>query len=172
MGWAPQTAYSDWPVATPAAFPVCLDASSFSQLLPLPAGLNGTVLFTEVDTGFRLALSGLDGRNRHVLAEQTSRGAFSPDGNRIAYPGEEGIVILDLATNTTDVLQGDGFVLRSVTVHTGASHDLFALDGSSLKAPYPDVSPDAQWVAYRASDNSSVYLLPDTPGTVEGISIP
>ena len=222
--WAPETA-RDWPTATPASYPVCLNADSFSQLEPLPAGLDGMVLLTEVDDSFRLVMAGLDGSNRQVLAEQASRGSFSPDGMQVAYPGNEGITILDLATNTSRVLPGasgydltwspdgtqlayvtsgeaygvfvvaldgsqapkqlsnlgyealagwspdgqvvyfaipsatgNGFLLRSVEVNSGVTQDLFILDDSSAKAPYPAVSPDGQWVAYRARDNRSVYL--------------
>jgi len=51
---------------------------------------------------------------------------------------------------------GDGFLLRSVDVSTGNTKDLFVLENSSLKAPMPAVSPDGKWIAYRASDNSSL----------------
>jgi len=53
---------------------------------------------------------------------------------------------------------GGGFMLRAVDVQTGATRDLFVLDDSSRKAPFPAVSPDGKWVAYRARDNSSLYL--------------
>ncbi|MEN4011414.1 MAG: hypothetical protein ROW48_05230 [Bellilinea sp.] len=223
--WAPESLRGDWPAATPATRPVCLNAESLSQLQPLPAGLDGMLLFTEIDSDFRLVLSGLDGSNRQVLAERINRGAFSPDGKKVAYPGSEGIVILDLAANTTEILRGvsgyhlrwspdgsqiayvtsgqaygifvvsldhvqtprqlsnlgyeslagwspdgkslyyaipgsshDGFLLRAVEIATGITRDLFTLDDSSRKAPFPVVSPDGKWVAYRASNNSSVYL--------------
>lgn len=223
--WSPEVIRSDWPTATPAAFPACLDADSFSQLQPLPAGLDGMLLLTEIDEDFRLVLLGLDGGERRVLAEHANRGAISPDGTKVAYPTDKGVVILDLATNVSKVLQGavgydlrwspdgsqlayvtsgeaygvfvvsidgiqepkqlsnpgyeslagwspdsrlvyyaipgatgDGFLLRSADVNTGETRDLFILHNSSLKAPYPAVSPDGQWVAYRARDNSSLYL--------------
>lgn len=52
----------------------------------------------------------------------------------------------------------DGFLLRSVDISGGNTRDLFTLENSSLKAPLPAVSPDGQWIAYRASDNNSLYL--------------
>jgi hypothetical protein len=35
---------------------------------------------------------------------------------------------------------------------------LFVLENSSRKAPEAAISPDGKWVAYRAEDNSSLYL--------------
>lgn len=223
--WAPETLRKDWLTATPASFPICLDADSLRQLQPLPAGLDGVMLFTEIDADFRLVMSGLDGSDRQVLAERINRGAFSPDGKKVAYPGDEGIVILDLVAHTAQVLPGihgynlrwspdgtqiayvasgeaygvfvvsaesaqaprqlsnlgyealagwspdgrllyyaipgasnEGFLLRAVEVGAGVTQDLFILDDSSRKAPFAQVSPDGRWVAYRASNNSSVYL--------------
>ncbi len=73
-----------------------------------------------------------------------SLAGWSPDGGLIYYaiPGAS----------------GDGFLLRAVEVSTGATRDLFTLEDSSRKAPLPEVSPDGKWMAYRASNNSSVYL--------------
>lgn len=223
--WSPESVRSDWPTATPAAFPVCLNAEAFSQVQPLPAGLDGRALLTEMNPELNLVVASLDGSQRQVLAAGSSRGAFSPDGQKVAYPGNNGIVILDLSTNTTTELggpagydlswspdgaqiayvtagdaygvfiapvadgstpkqisnlgyetlagwspdgsrlyyaipgaTGDGFLLRSVEVQTGATLDLFVLEDSSRKAPMPAVSPDGAWIAYRASDNSSLYL--------------
>ena len=50
-------------------------------------------------------------------------------------------------------------MLRSVEVRTGNTQDMFILENSSLKAPLPAVSPDGKWIAYRASDNSSLYFM-------------
>lgn len=224
--WSPESVRSDWPTATPAAFAVCLNAETFSQVQPLPAGLDGRLLFTEMNPELNLVIAALDGSQRQVLAPQSSRGKFSPDGQKVAYPSNDGIVILDLSTNTTAVLEGpagydltwspdgaqiayvtagniygvfvaplaggstpkqlsnlgyeslagwspdgsqlyyaipgaggDGsFLLRAVNTATGESYDLFTLENSSRKAPMPAISPDGKWVAYRASDNSSLYL--------------
>lgn len=223
--WSPEGVRSDWPTATPAALPVCLNAESFGQLQPLPDGLDGRALLTEMNPELKLVIAGQDGTQRQVLAPQSSRGAFSPDGQKVAYPGSNGIVILDLSTNTTTVLAGpggndlawspdgtqiayvtagdvygvfvtsiaggstpkqlsnlgyeslagwspdgsqlyyaipgatgDGFLLRSVELKTGKALDLFVLEDSSRKAPMPAVSPDGLWIAYRASDNSSLYI--------------
>ncbi|HSL85319.1 MAG TPA: hypothetical protein VK861_00125, partial [Bacteroidales bacterium] len=53
---------------------------------------------------------------------------------------------------------GDGFILRSVNISSGESNDLFVLENSSIKAPWSSVSPDGNWIAYRAMDNASLYL--------------
>lgn len=69
---------------------------------------------------------------------------WSPDGSTLYYaiPGST----------------GNGFLLRSVEVQTGITKDMFVLENSSRKAPLPAVSPDGKWVAYRAVDNSSLYI--------------
>ncbi len=53
---------------------------------------------------------------------------------------------------------GKGFMLRAMDIKTGRSRDLFVLENSSGKGPFAAVSPDGAWVAYRAKDNSSLYL--------------
>jgi hypothetical protein len=137
--WAPETKRY-WPTATPGSYPVCLNADSLGQLQPLPAGVDGVVLLTEVDDSFRLVMAGLDGSDRKVLVEQASRGAFSPDGKVVAYPANEGITILDLASKTSRVLPGasgydltwspDGSQIAYVT--SGEAYGVFvvSLDGS------------------------------------------
>ncbi|MBI9049322.1 MAG: hypothetical protein JEZ00_07880 [Anaerolineaceae bacterium] len=51
-----------------------------------------------------------------------------------------------------------GFPLFALDLNGGESTQLFILENSSLKAPYPRVSPDGQWVAYRDRENSSLYI--------------
>lgn len=89
----------------------------------------------------------MDGNNPKQLSNlgYESIAGWSPDGSHLYYaiPGSS----------------GDGFLLRSVDVSTGNSQDLFVLENSSRKAPMPAVSPDGKWIAYRASDNSSLYIM-------------
>ena len=109
-----------------------------------------------------------DGKNPKQLSNlgYESIAGWSPDGSTLYYaiPGSS----------------GNGFLLRSVEVSTGNTQDLFVLENSSRKAPMPAVSPDGKLIAYRASDNSSLYikgldgsparLLLDNPATaINGI---
>jgi hypothetical protein len=130
----------------------------------------------ELASGKPSVLAGISGRDLH----------WSPDGSRIAYVntgGANGIFVVGSDGKGPQQLSnlgyesiagwspdgsslyyaipgagGNGFLLRSVDVGSGATQDVFVLENSSLKAPFPAVSPDGQWIAYRARDNSSVYL--------------
>lgn len=53
----------------------------------------------------------------------------------------------------------DGFPLQSIDLTTGEIKSLFTLEDSSRKAPFATISPSGEWIAYRASDNSSLYLM-------------
>jgi hypothetical protein len=45
-----------------------------------------------------------------------------------------------------------------VSITTGESKDVFVLENSSMKAPWSSISPDGNWIAYRAKDNASLYI--------------
>jgi WD40 repeat protein len=95
---------------------------------------------------FGIFITGSDGKNSRQLSNlgYESIAGWSPDGSTLYYaiPGSG----------------GNGFLLRAVEVSTGNTQDLFVLENSSRKAPMPAVSPDGKWIAYRASDNSSLYI--------------
>lgn len=95
---------------------------------------------------FGIFITGSDGKNSRQLSNlgYESIAGWSPDGSSLYYaiPGSG----------------GNGFLLRAVEVITGNTQDLFVLENSSRKAPMPAVSPDGKWIAYRASDNSSLYI--------------
>jgi hypothetical protein len=95
---------------------------------------------------FGIFVAGTHGQGlRHLTRLGTeSIAGWSPDGSRIYYAIPAGT---------------DGFQQRTVTVDNGISEDLMVLEDSSLKAPMPALSPDGQWIAYRARDNNSVYLV-------------
>ena len=98
------------------------------------------------DDSFGIFITGSDGLNSRQLSNlgYESIAGWSPDGSTLYY------AIPDSG--------GKGFLLRAVEVSTGNSRDLFVLEDSSRKAPMPAVSPDGKWIAYRASDNSSLYI--------------
>lgn len=224
--WQPETPRVFAPSAEESASPVCLTAEALSVLQPLPAGLDGKMLLTELNPAQQILLADLDGSQRQVLVSGSGRGALSPDGARLAYSNEEGITIVELSSGERTVLldakgielhwspdgnqlaytaaedaygvfvvdregqasprqlsnlgyesiagwspdgkelyfaipssTNDGFLLRAAEVTTGEVSDLFVLEDSSGKAPMPTVSPDGNWIAYRGSDNSSLYLV-------------
>jgi hypothetical protein len=94
-------------------------------------------------------------------------GFHALDGNRLYY--------------AIPASSGNGWMLHSVEISTGDTRDLFILENASRKAPLPALSPDGNRIAYRASDNSSLYiqgmdgnperLLLDNPATaINGIA--
>ncbi|MBW6472370.1 MAG: hypothetical protein K0B14_04535 [Anaerolineaceae bacterium] len=93
-----------------------------------------------------IVVMNIDGSNQHQLTNlgYEELAGWSPDGNLIYYaiPGAS----------------GNGFMLRSVNIITGDSKDVFALENSSMKASWSSISPDGNWIAYRAKDNASLYL--------------
>ena len=219
--WLPETV-REFP-STTGSSNSCLNAGTFQTLNPPPAGLNGKVVFTQLNPQIQIVITGLDGGQKKVVAEG-SRAALTRDGVRLVYTTAEGIVILDLTSGKSTVItgvfglelhwspdgsqiayvntgdsygvftidsdgrnpkqlsnlgyesiagwspdgsrlyyaipgsSGNGFLLRSVDVSNGNTRDLFVLDNSSRKAPMPAVSPDGKWIAYRASNNSSLYI--------------
>jgi Tol biopolymer transport system component len=95
---------------------------------------------------FGIFVTGVDGSG---LKQVTNLGTesiagWSPDGKQINYAIPGGV---------------DGFLLKSVDITSGVSRDLFTLENSSGKAPMPALSPDGKWIAFRARDNSSLYLI-------------
>ncbi len=108
--WSPDTTQTG-PFATSTPQPgVCLASDTLAQLKPAPAGLvSGKALMYEQLVGtdhWGLILYNLDGSGKQVLASDASEGSFSPDGSQMAYPGTDGIHIIDLATKAEKVLAG------------------------------------------------------------------
>jgi hypothetical protein len=236
---ASETWQGQWQPDAPRAFAiasaagslaVCVTSDTFRALKPLPTGLGGSMLMTELNPSLQLVLVSFDGRQREVLVSGNARGALTPDGDHLAYPGEQGIMLLDIITRNTSLLTnqsgsslhwspdgtrlafvdsgeqpgiwvmgadggnrrrlsefgyetiagwapdsthlffavpdigGNGWLFKAVNVYTGTVEDLFILENASRKAPMPALSPDGKWIAYRAGDNSSLYLI-RTDGT-------
>lgn len=243
--WQPET-LREFP-ALSGSSATCLNADMIQNLNPLPAGLDGKVLLTQLNPNLQIMLAGMDGSQQQVIATSSSRAALTQDGTRLAYTTDDGIRIQDVTSGEFTVIagvfgrdlhwsqdgsqiayvnsgdlygvflinsdgknpkqlsnlgyesiagwspdgsnlyyaipgsSGDGFLLRSVEVSSGNTQDLFVLENSSLKEPMPAMSPDGKWIAYRAIDNSSLYikgmnrsqarLLLDNPATaINGIA--
>jgi hypothetical protein len=88
---------------------------------------------------------GADGSNPRTLTkpDHYSMVGWSPDGAKLYFT----------------LLGADGFSLNSVDVATDEIQSLFTLEDSSHKAPFATISPDSKWIAYRGSDNSTLYLV-------------
>ena len=222
--WQPETIPTPQPEPQSSA-DTCLDADTYPNLPDLPDGLDGWMVLTQLNPQTQMVLQSMDGEEITFSIPRPTRGVLNLNGTKLAYPSDEGIVIVDLATQQSNILPnsnggfdlhwspdgkylallnpisnygifvtaldgseskqltnlgyesiagwspdsslvyfavpdagGEGFMLRAVNVNTGSVHDLFILDNSSRKAPYPAVSPDGQWIAYRGRDNSSLYI--------------
>jgi hypothetical protein len=243
--WQPETV-REFP-ADNGSSTICLNAALFNTIPPIPAGLDGSVIITQMTPQLQIALASMDGSQPRVIAKNNADAALSLDGSRLAYMTTEGIVIENLLDGESSVIvgsnvrdphwspdgqsiafvnsgdaygiflidvqsevlkqlsdlgiesiagwspdgtllyyaisgsSGNGFQLRAVEVVSGKTQDLFVLENSSRKAPMPAASPDGKWIAYRASDNSSLYikrmdgsparLLLDNPATaINGIA--
>ena len=115
--WSPATIRTDLPAHPTPQAGVCLTENSFAHLQAVPADLaNGKILMYEAldnNNHWGLVLYALDGSDRQVLAANASGGTFSPDGNQMAYPAEDGFHVMDLATKAEKVLTGvNGFDLH------------------------------------------------------------
>ncbi len=175
--WQPEAARSDWPTPTAALYPVCLNAESFDQLPPLPAGLDGRALLTELNPEQRIVLVDLDNGQRQVIVPHGSRGTLSPDGQRLAYPASDGITIVDLVAGESTALKSvvghdlhwspDGTRIAYVTA--GAAYGVFVagLDGANPRQlsnlGYETIagwSPDGKQLYYAIPDagNDGFFL--------------
>ncbi|NPV57004.1 MAG: hypothetical protein HPY76_10105 [Anaerolineae bacterium] len=220
--WQPGAAREFTPAAADAD--LCWDANTIATVPTLPAGLDGSVVITQMNPQLQIVLAGMDGSQQRIIAPGSARAALSWDASRLAYVTTEGIAFVDLFSGASSLITGafghdphwspdgrsiavvnygdlygifvvgsdsnapqqlsnlgyesiagwspdgstlfyaipgsggDGFLLRAVNVAGGDTRDLFVLENSSRKAPLPAVSPDGRWIAYRASDNASLYI--------------
>jgi len=204
---------------------ICWNANTIHSVPLLPEGLDGRVVFTQLNPQLQLVLANMDGSQQQILAAGAARAALSQDGTSLAYSIDEGIGIQNLISGEYTLMAGifgrdlhwspdgnqiayvssgdsygvfviekdgenskqlsnlgyesiagwspdgstlyyaipgsggNGFSLRAVDVNTGDMLELFTLKDSSLKAPMPAISPDGKQIAYRASDNSSLYIV-------------
>jgi Tol biopolymer transport system component len=133
---------------------------------------NGTLHLVDLASGQDTALGSAAGYNA----------VWSPDGTQIAYIEHLSINIINVDGSNPRKLGGkdhyslagwsadgtklyvtllgaDGFTLQSLDLTMGEFKSLFTLEDSSRKAPFATISPSGEWIAYRASDNSSLYLM-------------
>ncbi len=130
----------------------------------------------DVASGAISRFSGIDGYNI----------SWSPDGTRLAYIGAgAGWEIYSANADGTGAQQlttdgypkavagwspdgqviyytansADGQVLWALDLTTRSVHSVLTLENASFKAAYAKISPDGQWVAYRDTTLSNLYLV-------------
>jgi len=170
--WQPASPRTDWPSPTPAPYPLCLNADSIANLQPLPAGLHGRALVTELNPDPAIALVNFDGSQRQTLAPNNWRGALSPEGQFLAYEGVEGIVILNLAGGNLNPLPNtsgrdlhwspDGKQIAYVTA--GDMYGIFVASlGDDQRRQLSNLGYEA--IAGWSSDGKLLYYaIPDSSG--------
>jgi WD40-like Beta Propeller Repeat len=107
--------------------------------------------YTESGNSYGIFIADANGSNQRQvsnLGNETIAG-WSPDGQTLYYAIQ----------NAIDPMNTGGYMLRTIDVPSGQSHDLFVLKDSSGKSPLPTVSPDGKWVAYRGRDLGSLYIM-------------
>ena len=172
VSWQPEMIRTDWPTPASGQDRVCVGTKAIDQLGPLPAGLQGQVLLTGLNPNIRIILAWLDG-TQGLVVPNASRGTLSPDGKFLAYPGSEGITILNLTTQATSVLpiagardlhwSPDGKSIAFVTVGDSYGVLVASLDGKSRRQ-YSNLGYES--IAGWSSDgNQLYYAIPDAGGT-------
>jgi WD40 repeat protein len=130
--------------------PNCSLLEPFSIFEKENTKLQGDLLFTEpfAESGTNgLTLYNIDGTNRRVITENGSWGAFSPDGQRIAYFGTDQLLhIYDIQSRedkTIGIVNGidikwsaDGTLLSYISTdpQTGVTLNVINADGNEKKA--------------------------------------
>lgn len=162
--WQPDTPRIFATVPADSSSPICLNADTFQALKPLPAGLDGKMLVTELNPALQIVLANLDGSQWQVLVPGSSRGALTADGARLAYPTDEGIAIMDLTSGETSVLKGiqgrdlhwspDGTQIAYVTA--GDAYGVFVI-GSDGKKPIQLSNLGYETIAGWSPDGRRLY---------------
>jgi hypothetical protein len=109
-----------------------------------PDGRQIAFIGGDADSAFIIPTDGTPGRQASGLSYESIIG-WSPDGARL---------YLDVPYTG-----GTAWKVIEVDASSGASRDLFDLENASGKAPGAALSPDGAWIAYRDSENSSLYLV-------------
>lgn len=77
---------------------VCLNAKTFQELSPIPAGLTGKVVLTQLNPQRQIILAGMDSSLLEVLTTGNGQAALTQDGTRLAYTTDAGIRIQNLSS--------------------------------------------------------------------------
>jgi hypothetical protein len=179
--WSPANPRADWPAAPTDQPGLCLSVDQISQLQPAPAELtHGAALFYEqlgepgvANDKWGVVLYPLDGTPGHLLAPDTNWGAISLDGSKAAYPAQDGIHVVDLATNAETVLAAaGGFDLHlspdgSQIAFVSSSADSVSVADTGGGSPARRISDQSyESVIGWSPDSRQVYIaIPYTGGS-------
>ncbi|MFZ3071008.1 MAG: hypothetical protein WA110_07810 [Anaerolineaceae bacterium] len=178
--WTPERIRTDLP-ANPIPEPgVCLTEDSLAHLEAAPANLtNGKALLYEQLEGtenWGLVLYSLDGSGKQVVVPSGNWGSLSPDGSQVAYPAEDGIHVMDLATNTEKALTGaegfdlhwspDGTQIAYIGMGEGEINSVFVVNADGTQTQIHQISDwSYESVIGWSPDGSQLYfVVPFTGG--------
>jgi len=110
-----------------------------------PNGLQ--IALINANNSFGVFIVNTDGSDLRQISNlgYESIAGWSPDGKQLYFAMPDS--------------SGEGWLLKAANIVTGDISDLFIMNDSSRKAPMPTLSLDGNWIAYRGSDNASLYLM-------------
>ncbi len=147
---------------------------------------DGQQLIYAVETGFEVLNLENGGTINQLVGTVGYNPVWSNDGTRFAFvrDGAAGVSIMDVRTGMVTSVSSLGWEsvvgwlpddsrliisamysggvarqIRSVDPFTGNYEELFLVEDASVKEMNGVLSPDGQWMAYRARDNNSVRLI-------------
>ncbi len=229
LTWEPQSAHAPYPQTARTSGNVCLNPGGLEEALQQPYAGAGWAFFLRNEGGNlgNLYRTNLSTNESTMVAANLAWPAVSPSGRVLAYPGVNGLTLLDLETQVPQLFpysvsqikwspdgqqlallamqsgpydyglslintdgsaythlhntgyaslagwtpDGEGIIFLTASFNMNAwkvqrynlktqtVEELFTLNEGTIKYLDPEISPDGEWLAYRALDSSSVRLV-------------
>ena len=174
--WEPENPNTDWPENTTATNGVCINEDNYQAQTTLPESYSGTIIRTELNPDVMIAATDLAGNNRTAFDLGSNRGSLSPDGSQLAFAGQGGLHLIDLASGEMTILPGlgshelrwspDGNKIALVNPYENYGIYITNLDDNGLtqvsNLGYETIagwSPDGQQLYYAIPDSSQAGSL-------------
>jgi len=168
--WQPETILQFPLIAEPSK--TCLNADTIHNINPLPSGLNGKVVLTQLNPQLQIVLAGMDGSQQKVLAAGSGRAALTQDSTRLAFSTDAGIRIQDVTSGEFIVIAGifgrdlhwsqDGSQIAYV--NSGDLYGVFLIN-SDGKNPKQISNLGYESIAGWSPDGSNLYYaIPGSSG--------